>query len=387
MRVLFIILPLEGFRYNQEVERRFFLLSGVAAPALANPRAGEGDATYKIVTPYKPTPHYEQPGHVVRVTAANSIAEATGKANPEVVREMMSRGLTRLTGDKDVRDAWRRFVTPSDVVGIKVNASGAPKIMSHPVVVAEIVRALVEVGVKASNITIYERFPDQLESIGYGGYVSGVRIHAVEPYRNRITEYDPKTYVETNFFGEEETRSNAIRMVTERFTKIINVPNMKDHGASGVTGCLKNMAYGNFHNVARSHAYTKTHTKTFIGTLASVEPIRSRTVLHVMDGLKSIWHGGPFERDPRFAFYPKQMMFGTDPVAVDRIMRDVIEAKRKAENAVSVFDRSPVTTKEVKPLDPNKNVYVREPLHIEYAGSLGLGVADIKKIRLEEIAL
>jgi hypothetical protein len=40
-------------------------------------------------------------------------------------------------------------------------------------------------------------------------------------------------------------------MVTEQFTKIINVPNMKDHGASSVTGCLKNIAYGEFNNVAR----------------------------------------------------------------------------------------------------------------------------------------
>ncbi|MBI4906238.1 MAG: DUF362 domain-containing protein [Acidobacteria bacterium] len=355
---------------------------------MANPRAGDADPKYKIVTPYKPVSRYEKQGHVVRVTAAKSIAEDSGKASPEIVREMMNRGLTRLTGDKDPRDSWRRFIAPSDVVGIKVNASGAPQIMSHPVVVAEIIRALTEVGVKPSNITVYERFPDQLESIGYTNFISGaVRIHAVEPYRNRLTEYDSKTYVEANFFGEEETRSNAIRMVTEQFTKIINVPNMKDHGASGVTGCLKNMAYGHFHNVARSHAYTRTHTKTFIGTLASVEPVRSRTVLHVMDGLKSIWHGGPFQRHPRFAFFPKQMMFGTDPVAVDRIMRDVIEAKRKAEGAVSVFDRSAGITKDVKPLDPNKNAYVREPLHIEYAGSLGLGVADIKRIRLEEITL
>ena len=44
-----------------------------------------------------------------------------------------------------------------------------------------------------------------------------------------------------------------MRLVSERFTKIINVPNMKDHGAPGVTGCLKNIAYGNFSNVARSH--------------------------------------------------------------------------------------------------------------------------------------
>ena len=81
--------------------------------------------------------------------------------------------------------------------------------------------------------------------------------------------YDPNTYVETNFFGEDDTRSNMIRLVTERFTKIINVPNMKDHGAAGVTGCLKNIAYGDFSNVARSHNREKTNTLSFIGTLAN----------------------------------------------------------------------------------------------------------------------
>ena len=54
---------------------------------------------------------------------------------------------------------------------------------------------------------------------------------------------------------------------------------MKDHSASGVTGCLKNIAYGEFGNVARSHYKSQTETLTFIGTLAAVEPLRSRTVL------------------------------------------------------------------------------------------------------------
>ena len=38
-----------------------------------------------------------------------------------------------------------------------------------------------------------------------------------------------------DFFGEEDTRSMLVRHVSQRFTKIINVPNMKDHGAAGVT--------------------------------------------------------------------------------------------------------------------------------------------------------
>lgn len=370
------------------MHRRAFLLTPALTAPAASHRAGEGEPQYRVVSAYKPQPPFQLPGRVVRVSAAASIDQATAQANAAVVGEMLAQGMKRLTGDADPRDSWRRFISPADVVGIKVNASGAPRIMSHPVVVAGIVRNLVAIGVKPANICIYERFPDQLESIRYERFLdTKVDIQAVEPYRGKLTAYDPRTYVEVNFFGEEETRSNLIRMVAERFTKIINVPNIKDHGASGVTGCLKNIAYGSFHNVARSHAFSKTHTRTFIGTLASVEPLRSRTVLHIMDGLKGIWHGGPFERQPRFAFFPKQILFGTDPVAVDRIMRDVVEARRKAEGAVSVLDRNPETTREVKGSDPNKNRYIREPLHIEYAASLGLGVADPGRIQLEEIRL
>lgn len=371
--------------------RRDFLLTGAMLPgaaAAAPPAKADDNPAYRIVTAYKPTPHWQSPGHVVRVHSASSIDEATETANPTTVAAMMSAGMSRLTGQKDPRDAWRMLFTPADVVGIKVNASGAPKIMSHPVVVAEIVRRLTEAGVKPANIVIYERFPDQLESIHYEKYLhTKIEQTAVEPHRGVLKAYDPRTYVDVNFFGEEDTRSFAIRMITERFTKIINVPNMKDHGASGVTGCLKNMAYGSFNNVARSHAFSKTHCRTFIGTLATVEPVRSRFVLHVMDGLKGIWHGGPFQRDKRFAFFPKQMMFGTDPVAMDRIMFDVVEARRKAEGAVSVTDRGIETTRNVDPLNPNKNRYIREPGHIDYSASLGLGILDKSKIRLEEIRL
>ena len=125
--------------------------------------------------------------------------------------------------------------------------------------------------------------------------------------------------------------SNMVALITEKLTKIINVPNMKDHGASGVTGCIKNIAYCSFGNVARSHYRFQTETYSFIGTLAAVEPLRSRTVLQIMDGLRGVWHAGPFSTDRRYRFYPKQMKFGTDPVAIDRLLIDIIDDKRKQE--------------------------------------------------------
>src|SRR5262249_182871 len=157
-------------------------------------------------------------------------------------------------------------------------------------------------------------------------------------------------------------------------TKIINVPNTKEHQASGVTGCLKNIAYGNFSNVARSHQYEKTNTLTFIGTLASTEPVRSRVVLNVMDGIRGVWQAGPFSEVPRLRVEPKEVWVGSDPVGMDHQLIDLIEAKRKSENARSIFDRSREQLGDNR--DPNKNHFIREPGHVEYAGKLGLGVFD-----------
>jgi uncharacterized Fe-S center protein len=164
---------------------------------------------------------------------------------------------------------------------------------------------------------------------------------------------------------------------------------MKDHGAAGVTGCLKNIAYGNFSNVARSHRNEKTNTFSFIGTLAKVEPVRSITTLQVMDGLRGVWHGGPFSPTRRFRFYPRQMMFGTDPVAMDRLLIDIIDNKRKAEGATSVWDRSMANVQKGRGYSDNPNIqrFIRETGHIEYAAKLGLGVYDRGKIQLKEIQL
>ena len=383
------------------MERREFLELIATTPLATAVRvSGAEEATpapkYKVVTRYAPAavpgmpgPY---PGRVVRTRSARLPGTAEAAVDPLLVREMMERGMRALTGEKDALAAWRRFIEPKDVVAIKVNAGGRPYCVTSPVIVAEIVRQLMALGLKPAQIVLYERFWGQLAEVNYAPHLpEGVLIQAAER-GNRAPEqrdYDPLTYVEAQFFGEEDTRSNMMRLVSERATKIINVPNMKDHGATGVTGCLKNVAYGSFSNVARTHDKGVSHTLTAVGTLAAVEPLRSRTVLQIMDGLRAVWHGGPFAPTPRFLFFPRQILFGTDPVAIDRLLLDVIDDKRKAEGAISIWDRDP---KYLKPNDniardgdPNVNILIREPSHIEFASTLGLGVYDKSKIRVQEI--
>ncbi|MEW5975439.1 MAG: DUF362 domain-containing protein [Acidobacteriota bacterium] len=347
---------------------------------------------YRVVTPFRSSANPGMPGayrgQVVRVRATSSIDEETEKVDPAVVRRMISTGMRKLTGAMDDQKAWSTFFSPEDVVGIKVNCSGAPNIMSSPEVVASIVSNLLAVGVPPNRVYIYERFQGQLNSVGYGNHVHrGVNILAVETQRGSILGYDPRVYVEVDFFGEDDTRSNLVRLVSETLTKIINVPNMKEHQAAGVTGCLKNIAYGNFSNVGRSHRWEKTNTYSFIGTLAAVEPLPSKTVLHIMDGLRGVWHAGPFSEHRRFRFFPKEILFGTDPVAMDRLLIDVIEEKRKREKAPSLMDRSRERVQFEGEPDPSVNRFIREPGHVEYASRLGLGTCDLQQIRVQNFQL
>ena len=378
------------------MDRRAFLELLAAAPLASAARAEDVAPRYRIVSRYAPAGVPGMPGpwpgRVVSVRSPRCLDEAGVVVDAEVVREMMDRGMRSLTGEATTLGAWRRFFEPQDVVGIKVNAGGVPHVVSNPAIVAETCRQLMAVGIPATSLVVFERFQNQIDGIGYPAHLpEGVQVFAAEAGNRRMDNraYDPATYVEVDFFGEEDTRSNMMRLVTQRLTKIVNIPNMKDHGAVGATGCLKNVAYGCFSNVARSHSRGQTHTRTSVGVFASVEPLRSRCVLQIMDGIHAVWHGGPFAKTTRYVFHPRRILFGTDPVAIDRLLLDVIDDKRKAEGAISIWDRSPKYLKfndaGSRDSDPNVNILIREPGHVEYAASLGLGIADLARIRVEEI--
>jgi hypothetical protein len=380
------------------MDRRSFVRLLAAVPLVATPELPAASPSLRVVTKYQPLPvpgmPGPYPGRVVALHSDKVVDVASGAADAAVVQEMLARGMCALTGESTPAAAWRRFFVPSDVVGIKVNCGGYPHVVSAYEIVSEVIRRLAEAGVPPTQVFLYERFQNQLDEVNYAPHVPPeVRIVAAES-RNRYGEnsgYDPSTYVEADLFGEEDTRSNMMQLVSKRLTKIINIPNMKDHGATGVTGCLKNIAYGSFSNVARTHYRGHSHTLSFVGTLASVEPLRSRTVLQIMDGIRGVWHGGPFARTERYVFYPKQIMIGTDPVAIDRLLLDIIDTKRKDEGAISIWDRSEKYLKvddgRARDADPNVNIIIREPGHVEFASKLGLGTSDRSAIEVQDVTV
>ncbi|HEV2399822.1 MAG TPA: DUF362 domain-containing protein [Candidatus Sulfotelmatobacter sp.] len=323
------------------------------------------------------------PGRVVETRDAKAIVK--NRVSQPIVRRLLEQAMKELTGESSARDAWAKFIEPKDVVGIKINPSGAPACCSSPEIVREIIAAVRSVGVPARNIVVYDRYSYEMDMGSYQVLLpTEVRIVGIQDaFSSAGPGYEPTLYCDANFFGEWETRSYMASIVAHQITKIINVPTMKDHSASGVTGALKNLAYGTFNNVARTHQAPYTFTNPVIGLLCTVEPLRSKSVLHIMDGMRQVWHGGPLTQVQEFIEQPGILMVSTDPVAMDTVELDAIEKKRREKGAPSVWDHDP---KSLTPdsnaffHDASKNLFFRQPGHIAAAGKLGLGVSDLKQI-------
>ena len=322
------------------------------------------------------------PGRVVEVVDRNSIV-GNRVAQP-VIRQMLEKGMRELTGEPSVPAAWSKFIEPADIVGIKINPSGAPACCSSPEIVREIINAVRSVGVPSKNIVVFDRYSYEIDIGGYQTLLpAGIGVLGIEDGVGDISGYDLNVYCEVNFFGEWETRSYMASVVAQNVTKIINVPTMKDHSAAGVTGCLKNLGYGVFNNVARSHRAPYSFTDPLIGLMCSTEPLRSKSVLHIMDGMREVWHGGPLTQVQDFIFQAGILLIGTDPVAIDTIELETIEKKRKEEGAPSIWQHDPksITANNMEFFhDASKNLFYRRPGHVASAGKLGLGVGEMSKI-------
>ena len=306
------------------------------------------------------------PGRVVQVRSENSILN--NAYQPEIVQKMMHKGMTQLTGAPDWPGAWRYFFERGDVVGIKVCPVGGRKLASDPSVLHQIIDGLNQAGV--SNRDIVVRWLPE-----------GVRYSwAAEDYETwqlGMTGYDPDVYLDyplvkpgDNPNDPQSRRSYVAQVVTKQVNKIINLPVVKSHQSAGVTLCLKNLSHGSVNNVNRSHINRELNAcDMFIPAVVDLPVLRQKVVLQILDGVKAGYNGGP-GTPPQFVWEHKTMYFGTDPVAVDKVGWQVVEAKRKLEGLPP--------TSQTGPGDKFNN-YWGQPEHIELAGNLGLGVfADDK---------
>jgi len=357
------------------------LVAGAVAGGTAIRPAGAAE-TLGIPGPYR--------GKVVGVTDPRCLRGGAYQAKP--IHEMLNRGMCELTGASHPADAWRQFFNPSDVVGIKINPVGQPYICGSAELLHAILQELQEVGIKPGNITVFERYRQNIENSPYYAWVPkdvrlGYAADAYDPVQQHLDGYDSDCYVELPFtlpgFELDDKiacRSYAALFISKDVNKLINLPVLKSHNAAGVTLALKNLSHGLVNNVSRSHDGPELRYTDFIPAVVNMPVIRQKTVLNILDGTKGLCHGGPgmTSEMARYVWDHKTLYFATDPVALDVIGRGVIEAQRKKSGLWPL--------REAKTDEIWTSPY-RQPQHIESAGQAGLGEYDPAKIDFKPVKI
>ena len=324
------------------------------------------------------------PGSVVQVNHPNCVID--GKPSEEAAYEMLRVSMLTLTGEESLEKAWRKFVGPEDIIGLKVNPVAGKLLTTSHAVTKAIIKQLEESGISRKNLVIWDRREMQLHETGYteenypgirvtgtecqdeagGYYAENGKLYSEERidmsqflYANIEGEYDAYTIP---YMVNGGVNSYFTRICTEEVTKIINVPILKNAGAA-VTLCLKNLSFGAISNTGRLHKIWN----EACAYPCAFPPLRDKVVLNIVDGLRGCFEGGP-AANPQFICNYNTMLIGSDPVAVDRIGHDIVIGKR-IEEKIQTEDK-PEALK-----------------FMEIAQELKLGVADRDKIKLEIIDL
>lgn len=287
---------------------------------------------------------------------------------------MFVQGLLRLTGTDSVTAAWRSLVSTQDVVGIKVFSSPGRNSGTRAVVVAKAIETLLQAGIPASQIVIWDK---RLGELRLAGYYELAEKYGVQIAGSHDEGYDPEVFYETALlgrlvFGDLEfgrkgdgigRKSYVSKLVTKRITKIVNITPMLNHNLAGVSGVLYGLTMGSVDNVIRFEQDDPQRLASAIPEIYAMREIGDKVVLNVVDALIGQYQG---EENTLLHYSTplNQLWFSRDPVALDVLAIAELQRQRK--------------------LAKNPEAKVIEDIYTN-AGILDLGIANIKKITTERL--
>jgi Domain of unknown function (DUF362) len=344
-----------------------------------------------------PAPVVEQPtpvparSYVYRTSNSEAIADY--EADSAVVRRMVDDLVMAATGQPTISSAWGSLVKPSDVVGIKVCANGAPLFGTHPAVVNAIVSGLAAAGIPPQNIVVWDREERLLKAAGFRTKNAGYRLMWSEG------NYDPKAVLTSAVLGKliygdllfmakipdtlpgefraepmEQGKkrprtidnlsdeSHLSSVLTRVVTKVINVPVLSDNIFCGLSGALFNMTIQNLDNWRRL-VVDPVNGDPAIPEAYADPRIGDKVVFQVMDGLVALYAGAPFG-DANYAVHFGTLYASKDPVAMDAVaLRRIDEWRVGAQ------------------MEPA----AKAAKYLQTASSYGLGNADLSKIEVIDV--
>lgn len=316
-----------------------------------------------------------QPDAATEAVPLTPVVEAIGEKvwendqlNEDAVSELMDQAMMKLTGRSSAKEAWRDIVLPDDIVGIKINPLAGPELSTHSIIVDKIVEGLYGAGVLRKQIIVWDRFEEHLLNAGYPINKDEADVRTIASDTEGIG-YDDEVFYESEKDSvarreNESTLSRYSRIVTEQVDVLINVPVLKHHAMAGVSGCLKNLAFGSVDNTRRFHG-KPLYCNPAIGEILEHKVLKEKLVLNIVDGLVASFDKGPtYHAESTWKY--GSLFIGADPVILDVLVLQTINQKREEMELDSVSKLSN---------------------HINTASNLGIGTntldqADLRKVEI-----
>ncbi len=321
-----------------------------------------------------PSPHATNAmARVVIVENTNAIVNFQPDEN--VVLTMVNRGLMNFTGKTTAAEAWRSLVSTQDVVGIKVFSAPGELSGTRPVVVAAVINGLLEAGLPATNIIIWDKHAEDLRAAGFFKLAAqlGVRAAgAVESGYDPTNFYLPDSAVVGNpLYGDLEfgkkgegvgRRSFVSKLVSQQITRIISVAPLLNENEIGACGQLYSLALGSVDNTFRFEG-DASRLAVAVPEIYALPALGDRVALDITDALIGQYEGGS-RGLLHYSSVPGQLWFSRDPVALDTLAVKELDRERQLRNAPG--------------FKPNLELYANAAL-------LQLGVNETNKISVEKI--
>jgi hypothetical protein len=336
-------------------------LAGAEAPGVAKPEL--------------PVPPLSQ---VVIVHDAH--ATEAFKPRQDVIRQMVSSGITNLARTGKPAAAWKKWIGTNDTVGIKVYSTPGPDTGTRPAVVAAIVEQLLEFGLPPSKIIIWDRQRGDLRQAGFFTLANkyGVRVEG-----SVNAGFDPGTFYSPDHpiigpliwsdleFGKKTDdagrKSFVSKLVAREITKIVVITPILNHNTAGVLGHLFSLALGSVDNTLRFEN-DLLHLKTAVPEIYALPSLSDRVVLCLTDALVCQYEGE--QRGLlHYSAAINELRFSQDPVALDLLSLRELERQR-------ILSAQPVA----------HHIPVASQMELlENAGLLELGTTDETRIRVQHL--
>jgi len=233
--------------------------------------------------------------------------------NRRVLQEMISTGLSEMTGAASFSLAVKELFSKTDIIGFKFNSSHA--------------------GLLNTNVALAEEFFRLFKNYGFNPN----RLLFIEVQPNDAT-LPPSGKVRFGWGREVDFGSgrDQLAAVLDQVTALVNVGTLKADAVSGMSGCLKNLAYGMIKHPARFFANACT---PYIADIYNLPAIRNKVRFNMLSALRILLADEQLNSN-NFLMEKNTLIFGRDVVAVDSVGFEILDTARKNKGLKPLIEGS-----------------------------------------------